>query len=100
MEKIKSEVLRQALELHPILEWRGNVNTWMEVIAKEYNRLAAQQPKDWRVLDPEDCEWPADYFDEQIWFDAWPEEMTVRTIAVDPSKGVRDRRGCWAGKLG
>jgi len=44
-------------------------------------------------LNPELCEWPASYFDAGIWFDIWPKELTVKTIALDPSKGRDDRRG-------
>lgn len=38
-------------------------------------------------LDPESVEWPAHYFEDHIWFDEWPEDLTVKTIACDPSKG-------------
>ena len=33
------------------------------------------------------------YFDDHIWFDEWPSELTVRVIALDPSKGGDARRG-------
>jgi len=32
-------------------------------------------------------EWPDSYFPRQIWFDDWPNTITLKTIAVDPSKG-------------
>ncbi|MGD9126620.1 MAG: hypothetical protein PVH19_04505 [Planctomycetia bacterium] len=44
-------------------------------------------------IDPNLCEWPDAYFDEHVWFEAWPENLTVRTIAIDPSKGGDSRRG-------
>ena len=39
------------------------------------------------------CEWPEAYFAEHIWFDEWPADITVRTIALDPSKGRDAGRG-------
>jgi predicted phage terminase large subunit-like protein len=44
-------------------------------------------------VDPNRCEWPAEYFDTHIWFSDWPAEMLVRTIALDPSKGADSRHG-------
>ena len=44
-------------------------------------------------LNPDDCEWPESYFDESIWFDVWPDQLQVRTMALDPSKGADARRG-------
>jgi predicted phage terminase large subunit-like protein len=44
-------------------------------------------------LDPTRCEWPAAYFDDHIWFDEWPEELRIKVIAVDPSKGGDGRHG-------
>lgn len=39
------------------------------------------------------CEWPESYFDADIWFDQWPEDLRIKTMALDPSKGAGDRRG-------
>lgn len=45
-------------------------------------------------LNPELCEWPEDYFThDEFWFDAWPEGLVVRTMALDPSKGADARHG-------
>jgi predicted phage terminase large subunit-like protein len=43
--------------------------------------------------DPTRCEWPAEYFDEHIWFDHWPDELSIKVIALDPSKGGDGRHG-------
>jgi len=43
--------------------------------------------------DPALCEWPESYFDEHLWFDVWPRQLRVKTLALDPSKGVDARRG-------
>lgn len=40
-----------------------------------------------------DSEWPAEFFDDHIWFDEWPEdkELVCRVIAIDPSLGKTDK---------
>jgi predicted phage terminase large subunit-like protein len=44
--------------------------------------------------DPEACEWPAEYFQwPGLWFDRWPANLTVKTLALDPSKGKDARHG-------
>jgi len=45
-------------------------------------------------VNPEQCEWAAGYFDYPgFWFDAWPEGLEIRTLALDPSKGKDARTG-------
>lgn len=45
-------------------------------------------------IDPSTCEWPEEYFmDESFWFDNWPRNVVVRTMALDPSKGKNVKRG-------
>ena len=44
-------------------------------------------------VDPELCEWPALYFEDHIWFRNWPDVLTIKTMALDPSKGSDARRG-------
>lgn len=40
------------------------------------------------------AEWPADYFDRaDFWFDEWPEQLEVKTLALDPSKGSDSKGG-------
>lgn len=53
---------------------------------------AFEREKQSSPVDPERCEWPESYFDD-CWFDAWPERLTLRTIALDPSKGNDARQG-------
>jgi predicted phage terminase large subunit-like protein len=39
-------------------------------------------------FDPSKCEWPPEYFSGPgFWFDQWPEHLTIKTLALDPSKG-------------
>ncbi|MBY0527327.1 MAG: hypothetical protein K2R98_28280 [Gemmataceae bacterium] len=45
-------------------------------------------------VNPEACEWPAEYFDGPgFWFDEWPAQLAIKTMALDPSKGRDARRG-------
>jgi predicted phage terminase large subunit-like protein len=43
-------------------------------------------------IQPELCEWPDSCFDETVWFERWPNDLVVKTIALDPSKGSDARR--------
>jgi predicted phage terminase large subunit-like protein len=54
---------------------------------------AFEREKQSSPIDPERCEWPAQYFEGELWFENWPSEYMVRTIALDPSKGTDARRG-------
>lgn len=47
-------------------------------------------------VSPDSCEWPEEYLNfPAMWFDEWPplDQLAVRTLGVDPSKGRRDRLG-------
>jgi predicted phage terminase large subunit-like protein len=59
----------------------------------ESGHTAFEREKQGSPVDPEVCEWPDSYFAEHIWFERWPAEMVIRTIALDPSKGSDARRG-------
>jgi predicted phage terminase large subunit-like protein len=59
----------------------------------ESGRTAFEREKQNSPIDPTACEWPESYFDEGIWFDQWPENLLVKTAALDPSKGRDSRRG-------
>lgn len=59
----------------------------------EGGRASFEREKQNSPVSPEMCEWPEEYFDESIWFDEWPAELALRTMALDPSKGSDGRRG-------
>lgn len=59
----------------------------------ESGHTAFEREKQGSPVDPELCEWPEAYFEDHIWFHEWPSELTVKTIALDPSKGQDARRG-------
>jgi predicted phage terminase large subunit-like protein len=54
-------------------------------------------------VNPEACEWPAEYFGGPgFWFERWPEQIQIRTIGLDPSKGRDAQTGDYSAlvKLG
>jgi hypothetical protein len=59
----------------------------------ESGRTAFEREKQGSPINPESCEFPESYFRPHIWFDAWPTELQLKTIALDPSKGSDARRG-------
>jgi len=59
----------------------------------ESGRGAFEREKQNSPIQPELCEWPESCFDETIWFEDWPTELVVKTLALDPSKGSDARRG-------
>jgi predicted phage terminase large subunit-like protein len=54
-------------------------------------------------VNPEACEWPAAYFGGPgFWFEKWPEQITIRVLGLDPSKGKDAQTGDYSAlvKLG
>jgi hypothetical protein len=79
----------------------GAVLLWPEVedlytlmcMRTEGGRTAFEREKQNSPINPELCEWPEDCFGRHIWFDQWPANLIVKTMALDPSKGADSRRG-------
>jgi len=65
----------------------------------EQGHAAFEREKQNSPINPELCEWPETYFDEHIWFDAWPAQLVAKTLALDPSKGSDSRRGDYSALL-
>ncbi|HEV2972481.1 MAG TPA: hypothetical protein VGY55_21090 [Pirellulales bacterium] len=59
----------------------------------EAGRTAFEREKQNVPINPELCEWPEDYFGDWLWFDEWPTDVQVKTLALDPSKGSDSGRG-------
>lgn len=84
-------------------------NPWLpksfqETLEHQYVGLRAEQELEGRFVNVEGAEWPGELFegDEDlaletgangIWFRNWPENLTVRTIGLDPSKGRDAKHG-------
>ena len=59
----------------------------------EKGRAAFEREKQNSPINPDLCEWPADYFGSWIWFDEWPTSLATKLITLDPSKGQDSRFG-------
>ena len=85
---------RHAMHAGAIVLWPEveDLYTLMRMRA-ESGRTAFEREKQNSPINPDLCEWPESYFDETIWFDAWPARLVLKTMALDPSKGADARRG-------
>ena len=63
------------------------------VMREDEGRAVFEREKQGRPANPDICEWPESYFDSLVYFDDWPADLPVRTLALDPSKGQDARRG-------
>ncbi len=88
------EVFRTEMDAGSVVLWPAveDLSTLMQ-LRVEIGHTAFEREKQGSPVNPELCEWPESYFDEHIWFDEWPQDTTIRTIALDPSKGRDARRG-------
>ncbi len=102
LENPQSQALaHQFYQRHRHLMEAGAELLWPEVedlytlmkMRVEEGRTAFEREKQSSPLDPERCEWPPVYFDERIWFSRWPEDLQLKTMALDPSKGTDARHG-------
>jgi predicted phage terminase large subunit-like protein len=59
----------------------------------ESGRATFDREKQSVPMHPELCEWPEKYFGDEIWFDEWPKDLKLKTLALDPSKGTDAKRG-------
>jgi predicted phage terminase large subunit-like protein len=62
-------------------------------IRAESGRAAFEREKQNSPVSPELCEWPEEYFGDGMWFDQWPTKLSVKVLALDPSKGTDAGRG-------
>lgn len=78
---------------------------WPERYTVDDLKAHQSDPYWWAALYQQDptseggVEWPPEYFDHAaLWFDDWPEEsqFTVKTMALDPSKGSDSKAGDYA----
>lgn len=82
---------RAAMDEGAKLLWSDWEDLYSLMRMRVKSRSAFEREKQSRPVNPDECEWPEDYFDDRIWFDEWPQHWLVKTVALDPSKG-RDAR--------
>ena len=67
--------------------------------ADEHEKAKALEPRDFYALDQQDpraeggTEWGVECFPASIWFNDWPKDIQLLTIALDPSKGKNAKHG-------
>ena len=102
---------RAFYEAHAEEMSRGCVLLWPEreslyelmVHRTTIGHAAFESEKQANPINPEACEWPAEYFDGPgFWFEAWPRSLEIKTLALDPSKGKDAKQGDYSAlvKLG
>jgi predicted phage terminase large subunit-like protein len=88
-------------EEHDLLGRAPGEALWPEMYSAERLKVAqaGRTAYYWQALYQQNpqadggSEWPAEYFGPQIWFDQWPREWAVKTVALDPSKGTDAKFG-------
>lgn len=88
-EEHREEMNRGARLLWPEVE---DLPTLMQMRI-ESGRTAFEREKQGAPVDPESCEWPTEYFGDELWFEGWPSGLKLRVMALDPSKGADSRHG-------
>ncbi|MEM8864186.1 MAG: hypothetical protein AAGF31_01415 [Planctomycetota bacterium] len=88
------ETHREAMDAGAEVLWPAQEDLYtLMVMRLESGAASFEREKQGSPVDPERCEWPDAYFDDHIWFDEWPADITLRTMALDPSKGSDARQG-------
>ena len=85
---------REEMRLGSRLCWPGRESLYGLMVERAQTGSAAfEAEKQGNPINPATCEWPEEYFThDKFWFDEWPRDLVVKTMAVDPSKGRSDRR--------
>jgi predicted phage terminase large subunit-like protein len=85
---------REEMDAGAVVLWPDGENLYsLMQLRVEIGHTAFEREKQGSPVNPELCEWPEVYFAETIWFDEWPADISIRTVALDPSKGRDARRG-------
>ena len=98
------ETNREAMEEGCVLLWPERENLYDLMVQRvTIGHAAFESEKQANPINPEACEWPADYFSGPgFWFDEWPAGLVIKTLALDPSKGKDAQAGDYSAlvKLG
>jgi predicted phage terminase large subunit-like protein len=85
---------REAMDAGAVVLWPEEEGLYVLMCMRvESGRTAFEREKQNSPVNPDLCEWPETYFDEAVWFEAWPGNLVVKTMALDPSKGNDSRHG-------
>jgi len=85
---------RQELEAGARVLWPEEHDLYSLMCQRvERGRAVFEREQQGSPLNPAECEWPESYFDAAQQFDEWPQDLMVKTLALDPSKGSDARRG-------
>jgi predicted phage terminase large subunit-like protein len=64
------------------------------VLRATIGAAAFESEKQNNPIDPSLCEWPEEYFNGAgFWFEQWPTDLEIKTLALDPSKGKDAKHG-------
>jgi predicted phage terminase large subunit-like protein len=86
----KAEMEKDAEVLWPESE---DLYDLMHLRATE-GKTAFEAEKQNNPIDPSKCEWEPSLFEgDDIWFDEWPRGLICTVMALDPSKGKKDKPG-------
>ena len=85
---------RAAMDAGAELLWpaREDLYTLMRMRV-EGGKVAFEREMQGSPANPDLYEWPEGDFAGPIWFDVWPADLRIKTLALDPSKGRDDRLG-------
>lgn len=85
---------RAAMERGAVVLWPEREDLYALMCQRaEMGQQAFAREKQNSPVSPELCEWPEDYFGDDIWFDTWPRDRRLCVAALDPSVGRDTRRG-------
>lgn len=62
-------------------------------VSQQYAARLALQELEGEFITQDGAEWPAEYFNPSIWFNDWPNDLTVKACSLDPSKGKDSKFG-------
>lgn len=89
-EENEEEMLDGAVVLWPELE---DLYALMFMRASD-GHTSFESEKQNNPIDPSKCEWDPSLFEgDDLWFDDWPKDLLCATMALDPSKGKKDKSG-------
>jgi predicted phage terminase large subunit-like protein len=85
---------RADMERGAVLLWPDEEDLYTLMCMRvESGRTSFEREKQGSPINPELCEWPESYFEGTLWFEDWPQNVRLRTMALDPSKGHDACRG-------